>query len=138
MRTTLPLPSATKDPDTVADVGNLLGDGDLLVGLDVPKVSDLYVEVGTPNAGIPVVDQTFSETLTFRDLDEINRYGHEGHYHKLVQDSGAGGHFNGRVNPVSIGPGHTNQYVIKGFRSQLAEQSEQLWLLQATGQDQWR
>lgn len=105
-----------KDDDTVADLGNLLGNGDLLVCLDMSKVSALHLAVGTPNTGIPVVDQTFSETLEFTKLNQVDRYDMKATITNWVQDSGAGGHFTDGVNPVTIGPGYTNPNVIKGLQ----------------------
>lgn len=103
-----------KDADTVADVGNWIATGDMLVSLDMPKTSGLYVQVGTANTGIPDSEQVFYEKVTFSEYSEINRHDVKATITSWVQSAGATGQFTDGANPVTIGPTYTNPHVVKG------------------------
>ena len=127
-----------KDPDTVADLGNLLANGDLLICLDVPKVSGLKLDVGTPNQGQPTQNQLYSSKLTFDALSKVTRPDVKATITTWVQDSGATGHFTDGASPVSIGSGNTNVDVIEGMQVIIGSRTVQLSGSQATGLDQER
>lgn len=92
-----------KDPDTVADMSNIRMQGHIDVCLDVPKVEALYIEMGTPNSGLAVEAQVFSNTVDMTTTDNLLRHNRVGPIVQWYNDATAKGHFEGLEIDIDAG-----------------------------------
>jgi hypothetical protein len=93
-----------KDPDTATDVSNIRMQGHIDICLDMPKAQAVYIEMGSPNSGLPVEAQVFSNTVDMTDADELLRHDRAGSIVRWHKDGPTKGHFEGPEIDIDAGP----------------------------------
>ena len=122
-----------KDPDTVAQVGDLHPWGHIDICTDMPTVEGFYFDMQTPNTGSGGnTANTFHAPMVIAAAADVTRQDLKATIANWVQSAGATGHFTtGGGTTVSIGAGQTNPDVIPGMLVEFA--AAELQILSVTG-----
>ncbi|MBI5569308.1 MAG: hypothetical protein HY914_05120 [Desulfomonile tiedjei] len=97
-----------KDPDTVANIGNIRSSGALYICTDMPQVQAFWIEMATPNTlSLEDDSRSYSNTVAFTSAAHLNRQDLKATIDHWVQDAGATGHFEDVSNtPLTVGEGN--------------------------------
>jgi hypothetical protein len=95
-----------KDPDTVANIGNIRTSGGIYICCDMPEVEGFYLEMGTPNeVTLECEARTYIEEIAFTSSANFEQQDLKGTIDRWVQDSaGLTGHFEDSGDtPLTLG-----------------------------------
>ncbi|HEY6018383.1 MAG TPA: kelch repeat-containing protein, partial [Candidatus Paceibacterota bacterium] len=84
-----------KDSDTIATVENIRMGGHIDICLDMPLVEAIHITMETPNTGLPVESQVFTQTTTFDTASEVSRQDLKAGIIQWYKDGAGVGHFEG-------------------------------------------